>query len=65
VNFLADENIDQPIVERLRQENHQVWYIAEIAPNISDDIVLKLALDEKAILLTSDKDFGELVFRQP
>jgi len=64
VNFLADENIAQPIVERLRQENHQVWYIAEIAPNISDDKVLKFANDEKAILLTSDKDFGELVFRQ-
>ena len=64
MNFLADENIDKPIVERLRQENHQVWYIAEIAPSISDDIVLNLANDENAILLTNDKDFGELVFRQ-
>jgi predicted nuclease of predicted toxin-antitoxin system len=32
-------------------------------PGISDDIVLELANREHALLLTADKDFGELVFR--
>jgi predicted nuclease of predicted toxin-antitoxin system len=64
VKFLADEGVDRPIVERLRQSGHQVWYVAELEPGISDDVVLDLANREGAILLTSDRDFGELVFRQ-
>ncbi|NEU72357.1 hypothetical protein PI95_007155 [Hassallia byssoidea VB512170] len=63
MKFLADENLDWQIVERLRQDCHLVWYVAEMQPGISDDVVLDLANQEEAILLTSDKDFGELVFR--
>jgi predicted nuclease of predicted toxin-antitoxin system len=64
VNFLADESVDGPIVDRLRQESHQVWYVAEMEPGISDEAVLDLANRKAALLLTADKDFGELVFRQ-
>jgi predicted nuclease of predicted toxin-antitoxin system len=63
VNFVADENLDRQIVERLRQDGHTVWHVAEMEPGISDDIVLELANREVALLLTADKDFGELVFR--
>jgi predicted nuclease of predicted toxin-antitoxin system len=64
MNFLADESVDQQIVDRLRQDGHLVWYVAEMKPGISDDTVLGLANREMALLLTADKDFGELVFRQ-
>lgn len=64
MNILADESVDGPIVERLRQEGHSVQYIAEMAPGITDEVVLDLANQERALLLTADKDFGELVFRQ-
>jgi predicted nuclease of predicted toxin-antitoxin system len=64
MNLLADESVDRPIVERLRQEGHNVVYIAELAPSITDDQVLHEANSRTALLLTSDKDFGELVFRQ-
>ncbi|MDL1962260.1 MAG: DUF5615 family PIN-like protein [Deltaproteobacteria bacterium] len=63
MNFVADESVDRQIVERLRDDGHSVWYVAEMAPSISDDEVLKLANNESASLITSDKDFGELVFR--
>lgn len=63
MNFVADESLDRQIVERLRQDAHTVWYVAEMEPGISDDIVLELANREVALLLTADKDFGELVFR--
>jgi predicted nuclease of predicted toxin-antitoxin system len=63
VNFVADESLDEEIVDRLRQDGHFVWYIAEMEPGISDDVVLDLANQEGAVLLTADKDFGELVFR--
>ena len=64
MNFLADENIDRQIVERLRLEGHNVQYIAETDTGITDDEVLDMANREEVLLLTADKDFGELVFRQ-
>jgi predicted nuclease of predicted toxin-antitoxin system len=64
MNLVADESIDRPIVERLLQDGHNVLYVAELAPSISDDEVLRLAIDEDALLLTADNDFGELIFRQ-
>ncbi len=64
MKIVADENVDDPIIEQLRGDGHQVWYVAEMEPGISDNIVLDLANREQAILLTADKDFGELVFRQ-
>ena len=64
VNFLADEGVDRQIVDRLRQDGHLVRYVAEVDPGISDDAVLDLANREGCLLLTADKDFGELVFRQ-
>jgi predicted nuclease of predicted toxin-antitoxin system len=63
MNLLADECIDQQIVERLRQDGHEVLYIAEMDPGISDDIVLSQASERHALLVKADKDFGELVFR--
>jgi predicted nuclease of predicted toxin-antitoxin system len=63
MKFLADENMDAAIVDRLRQEGHQVWYVLEMEPGIPDEEVLALANQEGAILITADKDFGELVFR--
>ena len=64
MTFIADESVDRDIVQRLRREGHQVWYVAEMDPGISDDDVLELANRETALLLTADKDFGEMVFRQ-
>jgi predicted nuclease of predicted toxin-antitoxin system len=64
VNLFADESVDQPVVERLRQDSHDVVSVAELAPSITDDEVLREANGRAAILVTADKDFGELVFRQ-
>ena len=64
MNILADESVDQQIVEQLRRAGHQVIYIAETEPGISDTEVLGLASRKSSLLLTADRDFGELVFRQ-
>ena len=63
MRLVADESIDGPIVERLRQEGHEVTYVAEMRPGMWDEKVLGESSRRKAILLTADKDFGELVFR--
>ncbi len=39
-------------------------YVAEMQPSVADDIVQDIANQQGALLLTADKDFGELVFRQ-
>ncbi len=64
LNLLADENVDRQIVALLRKEGHDVLYVAELAPGVSDDSVLRQANERHAMLLTADKDFGELVYRQ-
>jgi predicted nuclease of predicted toxin-antitoxin system len=64
MNLLADESVDKPIVEQLRQDGHDVLYVAEMEPGIPDDIVLHQANEHQALLITEDKDFGELVHRQ-
>ncbi len=63
MNFLADESLDGPIVEGIRQAGHRVLCVAEMAPSLPDERVLDLANREEAVLLTADRDFGELVFR--
>jgi len=64
MNILTDENVSLLIVEQLRKEKHQVYNIFEMARGSTDVTVLDLANQQKALLITGDKDFGELVFRQ-
>lgn len=64
MKFVADEGVDLLIVENLRRAGHTIWYVAEMAAGIADDQVLEIANQESAQLLTTDKDFGELLFRQ-
>lgn len=63
MNLLADESVDRQIVERLRQDGHDVLYIAEVEPSISDKLVFNRANEKSSLLITGDKDFGEIVFR--
>ena len=63
MNFVADEGVDRQVVDRLRADGHTVWWTAEMAPGISDDEVLDHCNREASLLLTADKDFGELVYR--
>ncbi|QQO21964.1 DUF5615 family PIN-like protein [Bradyrhizobium diazoefficiens] len=61
--WLADECIAVSLVRALRSAGHDVLYIAEFASSLSDLEVIGLASREGRLLLTADKDFGELVFR--
>ena len=63
MNFLADECCDALLVAGLRRDGHDVLCVVESAPGIDDETVLKMASDQDRILLTEDKEFGELVVR--
>jgi predicted nuclease of predicted toxin-antitoxin system len=64
VRYLADESVERQIVHALRQAGSEVEYIAEIAPGAADPDVLARANRQSSILITGDKDFGELVYRR-
>lgn len=64
MNILADECVDRGIVNRLRDDGHEVSYVVEMSPGIMDEEVLALARADNTLFVTADKDFGELVFRQ-
>ena len=55
MNFLADEGVDRQIVEQLRADGHDVLYVAEMEPGISDDVVLQRANEHNALLITEDR----------
>lgn len=62
--LLADENIPARMIDALRAENFDVLSIQETVPGISDASVLSLAVDQARILLTFDRDYGELIFKR-
>ncbi len=61
--IVADESVDFRIVTKLRDANFAVFSIAESKSSITDEEVLSIAVSKNALLITEDKDFGELVFR--
>ena len=63
MTFFADEGLDAPMVELLRSGGYMVIYAAEEMKGASDSEILERANEEKAILITKDKDFGELIIR--
>ena len=63
MRLCANENIPEDCVLRLRAEGHDVLWVREGAPGSPDSDVLDRSRAEGRLLITFDKDFGELVFR--
>jgi predicted nuclease of predicted toxin-antitoxin system len=63
MRFIVDESAGIAVVESLRQSGHDVLAVAETMRQAGDPDILALALNQDRILVTNDKDFGELVFR--
>lgn len=63
MRLLADENFPGDAIVALREDGHDVIWIRTEAPGSSDHDVLARAQRETRILITFDKDFGELAFR--
>ena len=61
--FLIDESVEYRIVKFLRESRFDILAITEKFPSTPDVDVLSIAYKEKRVLITNDKDFGELVFK--
>jgi predicted nuclease of predicted toxin-antitoxin system len=62
--FLSNENIPKATVVLLRENGHDVVWIAEDFPSIKDEVVLEIAALQQRILITFDSDYGELIFNR-
>src|SRR4051794_23215484 len=60
--MLANENVPADVVAALNADGHDVTWMRDLGPGSPDDQVLSLAFAEGRIVLTFDKDFGELAF---
>ena len=63
MRILANENFPEETVTALRRRDHDVAWIRTEAPGSSDQEVIDRARIETRLIVTFDKDFGELVFR--
>lgn len=64
MRFLVDEYAGPSIARWLREQGHDVFSVYDSARGLPDDAVIQLAFVENRILITSDKDFGEKVYRE-
>jgi predicted nuclease of predicted toxin-antitoxin system len=64
VRWLIDECVDADLAALLHRYGHDVVYMSDVAPRAADTEVMNRADRENRLLLTADKDFGDLVFRQ-
>jgi predicted nuclease of predicted toxin-antitoxin system len=64
VRFLIDENTGVFVARWLREQGYEVFSVYDEARGTDDDAILQKAFDEGWILITSDQDFGEKIFRE-
>lgn len=62
MKFLADAHISRSMVAMMRELGHDCLDSAAIPPRMPDIDVLRMAASDERVVVTSDKDFGELVF---
>jgi|SRR3972149_2184048 len=62
--FLANENVPGDAIKAVRQAGVDLAWVHEMVPGAPDSQVLALSQAEQRVLVTFDKDFGEIAFRQ-
>jgi predicted nuclease of predicted toxin-antitoxin system len=64
MRFLIDECAGPAVAQALRSQGHEVFSVYDGARGISDDDILQKAFSEDWILISTDKDFGEKIYRE-
>jgi|SRR3990172_3998355 len=62
MRFLANENVPYDAVAALRETGHDVAWVRTDGPGSCDEDILSRAVAEERVLITFDKDFGEMAF---
>ena len=64
MKFLVDECTGPAVAEWLLSKQFKVYSVYDQNPGMQDDDILEKAFHENWILITNDKDFGEMIYRQ-
>ena len=64
IKFLADVNVEKELVDYLSGQGYDIKWIPDFDCEMLDEDLLRMANLEKRILITNDKDFGELIVLQ-
>lgn len=64
MKILANENVPLASVDKLSEAGFDIVSLSRLSPGIDDASVLQLARDQKRILITFDRDYGELIYRR-
>ncbi len=64
IKFFADVNIERLIIDGLLTQGYDVKSFLNFDKHADDSEIIRIAEKESRILLTNDKDFGELIYRQ-
>ena len=64
MRFLVDECTGPSVARWLEQQGHEVFSVYSAAPGSQDDEILRRAYEDRWILITNDRDFGEKIFRE-
>lgn len=62
LKFLVDVGVGKAVEDWLRAERYEVMAVRDLDPRMSDSDILPLAVRERCLVVTMDKDFGELVY---
>ncbi len=63
MKFIVDECIGPSLANWLKQNNYDAISVYDSLQSSNDKVVLEHAVKEQRILITCDKDFGEMIFR--
>ncbi len=64
IKFLANVNVEKPLIDFLNEKGFDIKWVTNIDKRMPDDRVCELANSEQRIIITNDKDFGDIVFYQ-
>jgi predicted nuclease of predicted toxin-antitoxin system len=63
VNILVDVSAGQGVADAIRALGHDTHFVRDRDPTMPDADILAWAVAEQRLVVTMDKDFGELVYR--
>lgn len=62
LRFLVDVGVGKGIEEYLREKGYDAKAVRDIDPRMEDEKIIRTAVSENRMVITMDKDFGELVY---
>jgi predicted nuclease of predicted toxin-antitoxin system len=64
MRFIVDECVGPMVARWLREQSHDVYSVYDESRGLEDEAVIRIAVKERRVLITNDKDFGDKVYRE-